>query len=284
MGEILKSLGAHEFEFTTHDFERVRTILYARAGISISPRKRDMVYSRLARRLRHHRIDRFSTYLDSLDALDEVQAFVNALTTNLTAFFREAHHFSTLRDFVLERGKPGGFRVWSAAASTGEEAYSIAITLAEAYGSMKPPVRILASDIDTEVLATGINGIYKIARLDDLPQPILTKYFKRGTGSYAGLARVDPALRDLIDFEQINLLDPAPVANETFDVIFCRNVLIYFDRAGQRRVLERLHPALKAGGLLMLGHSETLRDSTDLFASLGRTAYRKVNGLVRASA
>jgi len=284
MGELLKSLGGHEFEFTTHDFERVRTMLYARAGISISARKRDMVYSRLARRLRHHRIDRFSTYLDSLDELDEVQAFVNALTTNLTAFFREAHHFSTMRDYVRERGKPAGFRVWSAAASTGEEAYSIAITLAETYGSMKPPARILATDIDTDVLATGANGIYKLSRLDDLEQPILAKYFKRGTGSNAGLARVDPALRDLIDFEQLNLLDSGAIASERFDVIFCRNVLIYFDRAGQRRVLERLHPCLKDGGLLMLGHSETLRDSTDLLASLGRTAYRKVSGTVRASA
>jgi chemotaxis protein methyltransferase CheR len=259
-------------------------MLYARAGISISARKRDMVYSRLARRLRHHRIDRFSTYLDSLDALDEVQAFVNALTTNLTAFFREEHHFSILRDYITERGKPAGLRVWSAAASTGEEAYSIAITLAEAYGSMKPPVQILASDVDTEVLATGISGIYKLARLDDLPQPIVSKYFKRGTGSNAGFARVDPTLRDLITFEQINLLDLAPIAEEPFDVIFCRNVLIYFDRIGQRRVLERLHPRLKDGGLLMLGHSETLRDSADLFASLGRTAYRKASTLVRASA
>jgi len=284
VGDILTSLGAHEFEFTTHDFERVRTMLYARTGISISARKRDMVYSRLARRLRHHRIERFSTYLDSLDALDEVQAFVNALTTNLTAFFREGHHFSTMRDYILERGKPAGFRVWSAATSTGEEAYSIAITLADAYGTLRPPARILASDIDTAVLATAMNGVYKISRLDDLPRPVLTKYFKRGTGANAGLARVDPALRDLIDFEQINLLDSALPTEERFDVIFCRNVLIYFDRAGQRRVLERLHPRLKDGGLLMLGHSETLRDSTDLFASLGRTAYRKVSGLVRASA
>jgi len=284
VAEVLRSLGDHEFEFTSRDFERVRTMLYDRAGISISARKRDMVYSRLARRLRRHGLDRFSTYLDSLDALDEVQAFVNALTTNLTAFFREEHHFSIMSDYVRERGKPAGLRLWSAAASTGEEAYSIAMTLAEVYGSIKPPVRILASDIDTEVLETGIKGLYPIARLDDVPQPLVSKYFQRGTGANAGLARVDPALREIIDFAQINLLAPATIAEERFDIIFCRNVLIYFDRAGQRQVLERLHGRLKEGGLLMLGHSESLRESVDLFAALGRTAYRKLTVPVRASA
>jgi chemotaxis protein methyltransferase CheR len=285
MGELLGTNGAREFAFTTSDFDRVRTLIHARAGISLAAHKRDMVYSRLARRIRHHGLASFAEYLDALDRLDETQAFVNALTTNLTSFFREAHHFDALRAYVRACGTPAGLRVWSAAASTGEEPYSIAITLAEAYGSASPPVDILASDIDTDVLAAAARAIYELPRLDDMSRDRVAKYFQRGVGENTGLARVVPSVARLVRFRQISLLDAAtwPDGN-AFDAIFCRNVLIYFDRTAQARVIERLHARLKPGGLLMLGHSESLREGAARFASLGRTIYRKIDPAARASA
>lgn len=265
-----------EFDYHERDFARIRALIHAHAGISLSDKKRDMVYSRIARRLRALRLTRFSEYLALLDdgAGPEWEQFVNALTTNLTSFFREPHHFPVLAE--LARRHPGGLTVWCAAASTGEEPYSIAMTLADAYGTLNPPVRIIASDLDTQVLSRARAGIYPIDRVEKLPPRDLRRYFQRGRGRNEGLARVRRELRELVEFEQINLLDPAWPVDGPLDAIFCRNVMIYFDKPTQRRILERFEPMLARHGLLFAGHSENFHNAHDLFRLRGKTIYEPV--------
>ncbi|MBX9849695.1 MAG: chemotaxis protein CheR [Rhodocyclaceae bacterium] len=263
-----------EFAFTQADFERVRRLIYGHAGISLSPLKREMVYSRLARRLRALGYERFEAYLDHLEGEGsaEREAFVNALTTNLTAFFRESHHFDILREHMLKStSRP--FRIWCAAASTGEEPYSLAITACEAFDTLQPPVLIVASDIDTSVLNTARSGVYPMDRVERLEPERLRRYFLRGTGSRSGYVRVRPELQGLLEFQRINLLDPAWPLHGTFDAIFCRNVMIYFDKTTQYAVLQRFKPYLLPQGLFYAGHSESFLNASDLFRSIGRTVY-----------
>lgn len=265
-----------EFDYTDRDFARIRRLIYAHAGISLSDKKRDMVYSRIARRVRALRLTSFGDYLALLenDPGDEWEQFVNALTTNLTSFFREPHHFPVLAELAQRR--PKGLTVWCAAASTGEEPYSIAMTLADAYGTLNPPVRIIASDLDTQVLTRARAGIYPLDRVEKLPPGQLRRYFQRGRGSKDGLARVRPELRQLIEFEQINLLHPEWPVSAPLDAIFCRNVMIYFDKPTQRRILERFEPMLTRHGLLFAGHSENFHNAHDLFRLRGKTIYEPV--------
>lgn len=262
-----------EFHFTERDFERIRRMIYDHAGIALTEQKRDMVYSRVARRLRDNGLDRFEDYLALLesDVGTEWEAFVNSLTTNLTSFFREPHHFPVLAE--LARKHPRGLTVWCSAASTGEEPYSIAMTLADAYGSLAPPVRILATDLDTHVLARAEAGIYTLDRLEKIPQAQIKRYLQRGTGSNEGRARIRRELRELITFRQINLLDERWPVRGPLDVIFCRNVMIYFDKTTQRGILERFSPLLAPHGLLFAGHSESFHHATDLFHLRGKTVY-----------
>lgn len=262
-----------EFHFTERDFERIRRMIYDHAGIALTEQKRDMVYSRVARRLRDNGLDRFEDYLALLesDVGTEWEAFVNSLTTNLTSFFREPHHFPVLAE--LARKHPRGLTVWCSAASTGEEPYSIAMTLADAYGSLAPPVRILATDLDTHVLARAEAGIYTFDRLEKIPQAQIKRYLQRGTGSNEGRARIRRELRELITFRQINLLDERWPVRGPLDVIFCRNVMIYFDKTTQRGILERFSPLLAPHGLLFAGHSESFHHATDLFHLRGKTVY-----------
>ncbi len=199
-----------DFTFTARDFERVRQLIHGRAGIALSESKRDMVYSRLGRRLRALNLVAFKDYLDQLEARgseDEWQAFTNALTTNLTSFFREAHHFDILRDFLIKKGRHTPAKIWCSAASTGEEPYSLAITACEAYDSLTPPVKILATDIDTNVLETAAAGIYPEERIEKLDEARKRRYFRRGSGINAGKVRVIDELRELITFRPLNLLD-----------------------------------------------------------------------------
>jgi chemotaxis protein methyltransferase CheR len=271
---------SREFRFTAGDFERVRRMIYARAGIALAPGKEDLVYSRLARRLRACGEPRFDRYLDALEASagsPEWEAFTNALTTNLTSFFREAHHFEQLHQFL--RAQPSGHRprIWCAAASTGEEPYSIAITAAEASGSLPPPVEILATDIDTQVLATAARGVYALERVEALDRERLRRYFRRGTGSNEGWCRIVPALAEPIEFRPLNLLDPHWGMREPFDAIFCRNVMIYFDKPAQMKLMRRLADLLLPGGLLFTGHSESFFNLGDMLKPCGRTAYRRVS-------
>lgn len=263
-----------EFDFTVRDFERVRALIYQRAGISLSPNKQEMVYSRLARRLRATGIQSFSHYLDDLESgtsEKEWEAFVNALTTNLTAFFREAHHFPILADHARRAATP--MSVWCSASSTGEEPYSIAITLCEAFGTLTPPAHIIATDIDTNVLATAASGIYPMDRVEKLSPERLRSFFQRGTGSHAGSARVRPELRKLITFEQLNLLSENWPVSGPFDAIFCRNVMIYFDKPTQGRILSRFAPLMKKDAILFAGHSENFLYVSDVFRLRGKTVY-----------
>ena len=264
-----------EFQFSPKDFRRIRDLIYRRAGISLSDAKQDMVYSRLARRLRARGLKRFSDYVALLQEGDEREweAFTNALTTNLTSFFREAHHFPILAEHVQNLPRGRRVQIWCCASSTGEEAYSIAITMAETFGSLTPPASILATDIDTQVLAQAQEGIYPLERAERLGPQRLKRFFQRGTGPQAGQARVRPELRSLITFRRLNLLDPAWPVPAQLDAIFCRNVMIYFDRTTQAGVLRRFARLLRPDGLLFMGHSESLFHVADVFRLRGKTVY-----------
>jgi chemotaxis protein methyltransferase CheR len=269
---------AREFVFTSADFQRISKLIYEHAGISLAASKQEMVYSRLARRLRARELSRFSDYVSLLENnandRDEWQAFVNALTTNLTSFFREPHHFTELTRFLeRRRGSKEPLNIWCAAASTGEEPYSLAMTVVDAFGSFTPPVSIVATDLDTNVLAKGASGIYTEDRVEKLKPEQLRKFFLKGAGANAGTVKVRQELRDLVTFRQLNLLDTRWPLRGPFDAIFCRNVMIYFDKPTQRKVLQNLAPLLRADGLLFAGHSESFLHSADVFRLRGNTIY-----------
>ncbi len=272
------TLTDQEFAFSGADFERVRQLIYQHAGISLHAGKHAMVYSRLSRRLRETGQRSFSQYLQSLEAASpshpEWQEFVNCLTTNLTSFFREEHHFHTLATELKARAGQGGLRIWCNAASTGEEPYSIAITCAENLPAGSS-VRILASDIDTKVLATASRGVYG-ADARGLSPERLRAHFLRGKGANSGSIRVKPELARLVEFRTHNLMEPRWQLGEPFDIVFCRNVMIYFDAPTQRRVLERIHGVMKPRSLLFVGHSENFTESKDLFRLRGKTVYERV--------
>ncbi|KAF1017243.1 MAG: Chemotaxis protein methyltransferase [Stenotrophomonas maltophilia] len=268
---------AREFDFADRDFRRVCDLIYQRAGIALAPAKRDMVYGRISRRLRALGMRSFQQYLDHLEQGDgeEWQAFTNALTTNLTSFFREPHHFDKLREELQRRQGRGTQLLWSCAASTGEEPYSMAITACEVYGTLKPPVRIVATDVDTQVLATAGRGVYALDRVANLDPELRRRYFQRGSGPNEGQCRVLSALRDLIDFRPLNLLASRYDVGGPFDALFCRNVMIYFDKPTQRGILGRLVQHLADDGLLYTGHSENYLHAADLIQPCGRTLYRR---------
>ncbi len=262
-----------EFAFTPADFERVRAMIHRCAGISLAEGKHEMVYSRLARRLRSTGHASFHAYLDMLDADNgsgEWQSFTNALTTNLTAFFREPHHFPILATHA--QGRPE-FSVWCSASSTGEEPYSIAMTLCNAYGSLNPPVKIVATDIDTEVLQAAAAGVYPAERVRSMPAEQLRRFFLRGKGAQDGLVRVRPELRKLVSFQPLNLLGRDWPLKPPFDAIFCRNVMIYFDKPTQKTILSRFVPLMKPDALLFAGHSENFLYVSDALRLRGKTVY-----------
>ena len=264
-----------EFNFTKGDFERVRALIYQRAGISLADSKQEMVYSRLARRLRATGIVSFGQYLNDLETGrlgDEWESFTNALTTNLTSFFREAHHFPLLAD-QLKATRERPITIWCSASSTGEEPYSIAMTACEAFNTLSPPVQIVATDIDTNVLAVGEKGVYGMDRLAKMEPERARRFFLRGRGDQEGMARVRPELRNLVTFRQLNLLaDKWPLTGQ-FDVIFCRNVMIYFDKATQKQILARFVPLMKPNALLFAGHSENFLYVSDSLKLRGKTVY-----------
>ena len=271
-----------EFRFTDRDFTRIRALVSQHTGIALSEAKREMVYSRLVRRLRALRLESFEHYYTLLEAGDagELVQFVNAVTTNLTAFFREAHHFDALAATLLpelmrNQARNRRLRLWSAGCSTGEEPYSIAMVVQETLPAAENwDVKILATDIDSNVLSTASRGIYSEERLSGISRPRLQRWFRKGTGANAGLVRVVPELQALISFRQLNLMHAWPM-RQPFDVIFCRNVVIYFDKATQRRLFDRFANGLDRAGYLVVGHSESLFNITERFALLGKTIYRK---------
>jgi chemotaxis protein methyltransferase CheR len=264
-----------EFKFTMQDFRRVQKMIYEHAGISLSETKQELVYSRLSRRLRATGIASFGEYLDGLEGgnVAEWELFTNALTTNLTSFFREEHHFPLLAEHM--RRKKGGepFTIWCCAASTGEEPYSLAMTAVDTFNGFTPPVSILATDLDTKVLAKGSEGIYAENRIEKLAPDLVKRFFLRGTGAQEGHVKVRQELRNLITFRQLNLLDSNWPMRTQFDVIFCRNVMIYFDKPTQLEILKKFVPLLRADGLLFSGHSESFYHAEDYFKLRGKTVY-----------
>lgn len=277
----MASVYEREFVFTRHDFENIREMVGERTGIVLSDHKIDMVYGRLARRLRQLELKSFKDYLARLKQDDdqELVEFTNALTTNLTSFFREPHHFEFLRNTgipeLVKRRPNKRLRVWSAGCSTGEEPYTIAMTLQESLPLIRTwDVKVLATDIDSNVVARAKAGIYERERLNGVSQERLNRWFRKGTGSNQGKARASAELQDLITFKQLNLMHQWPMRGP-FDIIFCRNVVIYFNKETQRVLFNRYADLLADDGYLIVGHSESLHKVTDRFELLGKTIYRK---------
>ena len=264
-----------EFTFSRGDFEEVRKMIYNHAGISLSYAKEDMVYSRLARRLRATGLSSFQDYLSLIRSghAEEWEAFVNSLTTNLTDFFREGHHFHILKDFLRTR-RERPITIWCSASSTGEEPYSIAMTAVEAFGGFNAPVQVLASDLDTNVLRKGQEGMYPLERIKKLSEAQQRQFFLKGTGDRASMVKVKPELAAMVKFFRLNLLDASWPVKNGLDAIFCRNAMIYFDKPTQYAMLKKMKPLLKPDGLLFVGHSEALYHATDLFRLRGQTVYQ----------
>ena len=271
-----------EFKFTNRDFRWVTSEIHSRAGISLSDAKRDLVYNRLSRRLRALGLESVSDYRQVIERgdRDEAVEFVNAITTNVTSFFREDHHFDFLSRVALpeirqKNRSSGRIRIWSAGCSSGEEPYSIAMTLLQSGVDVSRwDIRVLATDIDTKVVEKARQGVYPLERVEPVGKARLHRWFHRGSGDNQGRVRVIEPLRDLITFRTLNLMGEWPM-NGPFDVIFCRNVMIYFDKDTQQRLLERYADLLVEGGYLIIGHSESV-GTCERFESVGRTIYRKL--------
>lgn len=270
-----------EEQLTDKDFAFICHFVYQRSGIVLNEGKKEMVYRRLTRVVRDRKLKSFAEYCQILKTNPEAEQdyFINAITTNLTSFFRENHHFEYLRDHefprLLNNNKDRRIRIWSSACSTGEEPYSIAITTLKAMSTRirNWDVKILATDIDSNVLATAKAGIYK-DKPDLVPEVYKRGYFQKGRDGNANKVRIQPQVQELITFKQLNLLHSWPMKGP-FDVIFCRNVIIYFDKPTQEELFSRYYQLLKPGGLLILGHSESLGSYQQYFETIGRTIFRK---------
>lgn len=272
-----------EFEFTDHHFNVLRSLVNKNTGISLSDAKRDLVYGRISRRLRKLGLTGFDQYCRLLKTNPEVELgnFVNALTTNKTEFFREVHHFHYLNktaipELLKSRELDRRIRIWSAGCSTGQEPYSIAMTLMESIPHINNwDIKILATDIDTDVIARAETGIYPEDIIDGVSKERLKRWFKKGKGKKNGMVRASDELKELISFKRLNLMDTWPMRG-TFDIIFCRNVVIYFDKPTQRILFNRYADLMKDDGLLFVGHSESLFSVSDRFELLGNTIHKKI--------
>ena len=273
-----------ELKLTERDFKTVQKLIFDLAGISLSNSKQVMVHGRLAKRIRNLNLRSYSEYIDIIAGgkdPDETTKFINALTTNKTDFFREKHHFDFLTTKVFpalrdkaNSGRPEKLRIWCSASSTGEEPYTIAITAREFFGTNTNwDIRILASDIDTDVLAKASTGVYDAERLADVPLHIRQNYFTRESRSEDSRWTVKPLIRDLITFRRINLQEAPWQINTQFDIIFCRNVMIYFNAETQKTLIERFAEKLDPEGHLIIGHSESLFGISNRFKPLGETIY-----------
>jgi len=270
-----------EFTFTDQHFNKVRDIVTEHSGIVLTDGKRDMVYSRLVRRLRKLGMDNFDDYCDLLDDQDheEFTHFSNAITTNLTSFFRENHHFemlaeSVLPDIMKKNKATKKIRVWSAGCSTGMETYSIAMVLKEVVPS-DWDVKILATDLDTNVLETGSNGVYRHDGVTGVSDERAARWIMRGNGANSEKVKISKQLRNMVTFNQLNLLKPFPFKGP-FDIIFCRNVIIYFDKETQKVLFDKFANVQLTNAYIFIGHSETLYNVTDRYKLLQKTVYNKV--------
>ena len=279
----MASVYDREFVFTRKDFEHIRDLVGERTGIVLSDHKVDMVYGRLVRRLRQLGLKVFQDYLALLEDdsnSGELVEFTNALTTNLTSFFREPHHF----EFLAKKGLPDvmsrrpnkKIRIWSAGCSTGEEPYTLAITLQESIPNIKSwDVKILATDLDSNVVAKGQAGVYTLDRVNGIEKGRLNKWFRKGRNGQGDKVKVASELQAMITFKQLNLMHEWPMKGP-FDFIFCRNVVIYFNKETQRELFDRYADLLADDGYLIVGHSESLHKVSDRFDLLGKTIYRKI--------
>jgi chemotaxis protein methyltransferase CheR len=271
-----------EFLLTDDEFNRLRELVHRYTGISLSDGKRELVYGRLIKRLRTLGLRSFAEYCRLVESEhpEELQELTNAITTNLTAFFREDHHFQQLAGEVLAEREQNNaasrrLRLWSSACSTGEEPYSIAMVLREALAHLRNwDVRLLATDIDSNVVAKAAQGNYNADRLKGMPVARRQRWFKPTTGR-SKVFSIASELKQLITFKQLNLFDPWPMRGP-FDVIFCRNVVIYFDKPTQRKLFERMAELQEPGAWLFIGHSENLQNVTQRYRLVGRTAYRRI--------
>ncbi|MEL6301575.1 MAG: protein-glutamate O-methyltransferase CheR [Pseudomonadota bacterium] len=276
---------AQACQLSEQQFSYVLQLIYQLTGIAMTAAKRQLVERRIASRMSALKVANFEDYAALLKLGDptEVELFTNAVTTNLTAFFRENHHFEFLREqllpqFVRHRHESGKrLRIWSAGCSTGEEAYSIAMTLREVIGDIESwDAKVLCTDIDSQVVDIAKRGVYAAERIEGMPEAQVRRWFQRGTGAMADKVRVKPALQKILTFQRLNLMQEWPFSGQ-FEVIFCRNVMIYFDKPTQERLVERFAHHLAPGGHLIVGHSESLVRNTTQFELLGRTIYRKVS-------
>lgn len=269
---------------TDAEFDLLRGLIYHETGISLKDSKRTLVVSRLGKCLQRTGVGSFKDYYHLIVSRDrggeERRRMINAITTNKTSFFREPEHFEVLRNWIGRRAgqRPPArsLRIWSAACSTGEEPYTIAITAHEALGACigEWDVRITASDIDTDVLDTASSALYPLSSVEEIPVPLRRKYLQRGTGEWEGWARIKPSVRQLVAFRRINLIEQCWPLEAGFDAIFCRNVIIYFDAGTQQQLFRRILPLLKPDGLLFVGHSETLQWLHERVQPVAHAVYR----------
>lgn len=271
-----------EFEYTRENFDFLRKISNDHSGILVPDEKFNMFYSRLSKRVRMLGLQNFKAYCQYLENHPEQEFtnFINAITTNLTSFFREKHHFEYLKETVIpdvlkKNSTTKTFRVWSAGCSTGEEPYSLAITLLESVPN-DWDIKILATDLDTNVLQAAAEGIYTNDRVEGLSAQMLKRWFKRGKGNNAVKVKMHPDLQSIITFKQLNLMKEWPMKNN-FDCIFCRNVLIYFDKETKEKLAQRYGGMLAAGSHLFIGHSESFHQLDTDFNLIGNTIYKKSN-------
>ncbi len=267
-----------EFLFTERDFKEIAALVYNACGIVLGEHKREMVYSRIARRIRERKLTDFSTYLAYLNSHkdQEFDAFINALTTNLTSFFRESHHFDYLKKqlvpaLLVQNKNSRRVRIWSAGCSTGEEPYSLAMALHELFPS-NWDVKILATDLDSNVLKKAHTGVYSAANVNGLDDALLKRWFLKSKDGES--YKVKPKLQQLISFKRLNLLQDWPMKGP-FDLILCRNVVIYFDKDTKDLLFKRYAKILASHGHLFLGHSETMGKEHTEFKNLGKTMYQK---------
>lgn len=268
-------LGETEFQFIRH-------VIGENAGIVLGPNKKQLVQGRLARRLRELGLTTYEAYCEHIrnSGPEELVGLINALTTNVTSFFRENHHFEALASYMIPEALKRNrqvrrLRMWSAGCSTGEEPYCIAMVLSEALPSAERwDAKILATDIDSDVIATAQQGVYPVDRLTSVPQARLRRCFRRGVGANSGQAMMQPDVARLVTFRTLNLQQSWPMSGP-FDVIFCRNVMIYFDQTTRERLVNRFAALLAPNGYLCLGHSESIHPGTAPFQLVGKTIYRK---------
>ncbi len=282
MSVPMKQSSAKQYAFSDAEYEELRRIIEQSVGIALASGKRDLVYGRVSRRVRALGLSSFAEYLARLRKGDqaELEELVNAMTTNVTQFFRESHHFDYLREtflpeMVQRHQRDRVIRIWSAGCSSGEEPYSIAVVMAE-FLDAHPGWRaeIWATDVDGAILRQAEEGVYPMESLKDVSQERLRRFFLRGKGVNEGKVRVGKSLREIVQFQRVNLIEPWRI-RQSFDAVFCRNVIIYFDRAHKKQVVEGFADHLAPKGHLFLGHSESLHGLTDRYQLIGKTIYRR---------